>query len=268
MQISKTCSEDACTGIAKAKGLCLRCYGRAYYEIQRLEKAAERASVCARTACENVLYRFGLSGSSEYCSTRCRDVARRRAGFSPSPACCFEPCANLLDMGGWLLDPELGRKISYCSPKCQNREARRLEKLRTPARTCEIEGCEKRHVAKGLCKSHWNARNREINGREPSTWNDAGRDAYHRRRARQRDTKTGSPVRREAIGFRDGWICQICLESVDPALAYPDPRSPSLEHVVPLSRGGAHDPSNVVIAHLRCNLAKGARTLPVSNLTG
>ena len=153
MQISKTCSEDACTGIAKAKGLCLRCYGRAYYEIQRLKKAAERASVCARTACQNVLYRFGLSGASEYCSTGCRNVARRRAGFSPSPVCCYEPCANLLDMGGWLLDPELGRKISYCSPKCQKREARRLGKLRTPARTCEIEGCEKRHAAKGLCKS-------------------------------------------------------------------------------------------------------------------
>ena len=66
---------------------------------------------------------------------------------------------------------------------------------------------------------------------------------------------------------KDAEMSNICLESVDPALAYPDPRSPSLEHVVPLSRGGAHDPSNVVIAHLRCNLSKGARTLPVGNLT-
>ena len=190
-----------------------------------------------------------------------RERQRMKKDAEMSNICAYVDCHNLI----YRLK---GRRMHrYCSPTCQKREARRLEKLRTPARTCEIEGCEKRHAAKGLCKSHWKARNREINGREPSTWNDTGRDAYHRRRARQRDTKTGSPVRREAIGFRDGWICQICLESVDPALAYPDPRSPSLEHVVPLSRGGAHDPSNVVIAHLRCNLSKGARTLPVGNLT-
>lgn len=35
--------------------------------------------------------------------------------------------------------------------------------------------------------------------------------------------------------------------------------SVSLDHVVPLSQGGAHDPANVQLAHLTCNVRKGAQ---------
>lgn len=37
------------------------------------------------------------------------------------------------------------------------------------------------------------------------------------------------------------------------ALQYPHPMSPSLDHIEPLSLGGAHDPANVRLAHLKCN---------------
>ncbi|NKT05174.1 hypothetical protein GS485_11095 [Rhodococcus hoagii] len=42
-------------------------------------------------------------------------------------------------------------------------------------------------------------------------------------------------------------------------MVYPHPKSASLDHVIPLSCGGAHDPSNVALAHLACNVAKGDR---------
>ncbi|WP_158070491.1 HNH endonuclease [Streptomyces luteocolor] len=35
--------------------------------------------------------------------------------------------------------------------------------------------------------------------------------------------------------------------------------SPSLDHVIPLSRGGSHRRDNVQLAHLRCNLRKNNR---------
>jgi 5-methylcytosine-specific restriction endonuclease McrA len=44
---------------------------------------------------------------------------------------------------------------------------------------------------------------------------------------------------------------------VDKRLAWPDPKSASLDHVRPISRGGSHTYFNVQLAHLTCNLKKG-----------
>lgn len=56
---------------------------------------------------------------------------------------------------------------------------------------------------------------------------------------------------------RDGWVCGICDERVLKSLRYPDPRSASLDHVVPLSRGGAHTRANTRCSHLVCNVGRG-----------
>lgn len=55
---------------------------------------------------------------------------------------------------------------------------------------------------------------------------------------------------------RDRWICGICNKKVDILLSYPHPMSKSLDHIVPLSKGGAHSFENCQTAHLRCNLLK------------
>lgn len=54
-------------------------------------------------------------------------------------------------------------------------------------------------------------------------------------------------------------ICGICGDWVDMDLAYPDPGSPSIDHVVPYAHGGSHDLSNLQLAHLRCNHVKSDR---------
>ena len=43
---------------------------------------------------------------------------------------------------------------------------------------------------------------------------------------------------------------------VDKDLMWPDPMSASLDHIVPLSRGGTHTLDNVQLAHLACNERK------------
>ena len=55
---------------------------------------------------------------------------------------------------------------------------------------------------------------------------------------------------------RDDWLCGLCGEPVDKDLAWPDPTSASLDHIIPLSRGGAHTLDNVQLAHLVCNIRK------------
>ena len=55
---------------------------------------------------------------------------------------------------------------------------------------------------------------------------------------------------------RDKWICKICNEPVDKYLPYPNPMSASLDHIIPMSKGGHHTIDNVQLAHLECNKKK------------
>ena len=61
---------------------------------------------------------------------------------------------------------------------------------------------------------------------------------------------------------RDGGICGLCGQPVDRSLAYPHPMSGTVDHVVPLSRGGAQSLDNTQLAHARCNISKGNREAP------
>lgn len=83
------------------------------------------------------------------------------------------------------------------------------------------------------------------------------RDRKYRskRRAQLREAVVDD-VRPEDIFDRDGWRCGICGRKVHRALRAPHPRSASLDHIVPLSAGGAHVAENLQCSHLGCNVRK------------
>lgn len=63
--------------------------------------------------------------------------------------------------------------------------------------------------------------------------------------------------------------CHICGQPIDYTLKSPDPRSFVIDHVVPLSKGGADDTSNVKAAHRECNSKKRARLVaPIVRRSG
>ena len=80
------------------------------------------------------------------------------------------------------------------------------------------------------------------------------------RRARKKTTQV-EPINNVVVFKRDSWICQICNEKVDISLEYPHPFSSSLDHIVPLAKGGAHTMDNIQLAHLKCNIKKHAKLL-------
>lgn len=87
---------------------------------------------------------------------------------------------------------------------------------------------------------------------------DRARAKVQRRRARI----AGAFVEDIDLGVvfeRDSGICGICGELVDPALKWPDRMSKTLDHIVPLSRGGLHEYSNAQLAHAVCNSRKSDR---------
>lgn len=78
------------------------------------------------------------------------------------------------------------------------------------------------------------------------------------RRAAQRGAD-GNRIDPLDIFGRDGWVCQLCADPVLPFVRWPHPRSASIDHTVPISRGGPHVESNLQLAHLGCNAAKRDR---------
>lgn len=76
---------------------------------------------------------------------------------------------------------------------------------------------------------------------------------------RLRDGAINVRYSRDAIFERDGWVCYLCKLPVDRTLKFPDAGSPTLDHVVTLSRGGDNSPDNVRLAHFFCNSTKGIK---------
>lgn len=75
--------------------------------------------------------------------------------------------------------------------------------------------------------------------------------------------RNGRPYRRLCAQLRARHDpCWICGHDIDLTLDPRDPWSWTLDHAVPLSRGGSLlDPANARSAHRRCNSARGNRTI-------
>ncbi|MER6183009.1 HNH endonuclease [Streptomyces sp. NPDC001652] len=84
------------------------------------------------------------------------------------------------------------------------------------------------------------------------------RAAKDRRRALERDAFV-EHVSRPEVYERDQWTCQLCGEAVLRDEVVPHPQAPTLDHVIPLARGGTHEPANVQLAHYICNSTKTYR---------
>lgn len=60
------------------------------------------------------------------------------------------------------------------------------------------------------------------------------------------------------LGDQQGWVCEWCNEPVDRDAERVADR-PSLDHIIPISRGGTNDLPNLHMLHFRCNAEKGAK---------
>lgn len=70
-------------------------------------------------------------------------------------------------------------------------------------------------------------------------------------------------VSRLDVFNRDKWTCQLCGRPTPRRLLrdYRHPSAPTLDHIVPTSRGGAHISANLQCACRACNSRKGAQTV-------
>lgn len=223
------------------------CYSSGHNEDARKRRRASAAvkpcDVCGK---DFILTHHGM----RFCSKDCRNQARNARRATPrSPAAKI--CGHC---GTEFQTPPRGPDPLWCSQKCRwaARRARTPKvgrwtgpRPRTVQATCQLCGgqfCCTRRDAK-LCSKCGSRTEKHLAG-------------VHRRAVRLHAASVERVVRAD-IFARDNWICQLCGWFVLQEDTWPHPMSASLDHVVPLSRGGTHEPANVQLAHLRCNIRKG-----------
>lgn len=203
-----------------------------------------------------------------YCGRKCNRRAceiRRSIAKQAARQASAHPCKQC---GGPVEVKTRGPVPKVCSSFCDEvlRGMRRPAPL--PPMVCALPDCVRIfvpvHDHQRCCserhgKMLYNRESRADGRQKTDPWNDRRRDSYHRRRALKKGATSGGPVRLAEVAMRDRRRCHLCGSSVDLARVWPDPMSPSLDHLVPLTRGGPHAPENVRLAHLRCNVAKGNR---------
>jgi 5-methylcytosine-specific restriction endonuclease McrA len=79
------------------------------------------------------------------------------------------------------------------------------------------------------------------------------------RRVDPRRKTTAYYKARKVVLLPDPLFCELCGYLIDKRLRYPEPGSASVDHIIPLSRGGdPADRSNMRPAHLGCNSRRGS----------
>lgn len=187
----------------------------------------------------------------KYCSAKCREQAKYAKWYKPreptdrvcpgclnvfaakwnTKYCCKEcqlACKSIARSCGYCGKVFMGvGDVSFCSRTCTNKarfyadpidekQANQLRVIRR--RECRARACAVRR-----------ARHNGVSWRR---------------------------ISRNDVFERDGWVCQICGRECLRGASTQDPASPTLDHVIPLSRGGAHNLNNVRLACWACNSKK------------
>lgn len=136
-------------------------------------------------------------------------------------------------------------------------------KIRVPRTECRIRGCKKPPGrGRSLCFMHITRFKRHGSFHKPpgrkyvrldyETWRDRKSQAHTRRMRLLRNARF-EPYERHAVFERDHWVCWICGKKINRRRKGRESLAPSIDHVIPLSRGGDDTLSNVRAAHFGCN---------------
>jgi hypothetical protein len=183
------------------------------------------------------------------CGRRCGAQINSRI-IQAAPKSCAVHWSSCLVCGTWIT--QLG-KVTCAGGVCriQHSLAKQRAAYVPTARptTVPCEDCGRPHTTPtafncGVCKRCQKRRKRRLYGEN------------HRQRARHFGVRY-EHVDAQRVFERDRWCCQLCGRKVNRAVKYPHPDYPSLDHVIPMSRGGDHGYANVQCAHFLCNSTKG-----------
>lgn len=218
------CKEDGCDRPLRARGMC----AMHYKQWARSEGRLNEKKLVACVVCSTEVERHGGGGrkTGAVCSERCRYYLR----YGKFPA-----STELVGPVPKLYGPE-PPPAGYVNPYLRERLGKRV-------------------FAQGSC--YWCG----VGFTAIAFGNNLPRycsDKCKARRDNAKYKKFSIPVRvRRSIYERDGWQCQICFEPTSRVYDHDDIWSPTLDHILPQSFGGTHEPENLRLCHMICNSERG-----------
>lgn len=201
---------------------------------------------------------------------RAANNLRRRVARLPR-----RPKARPCRQCGTTFTPKMD-KGAFCSTRCCNRAMSVRNQARENARRRSVSATRRQRRMRPrqcvVCDVVFTPS--RIKGRCCSKrclirdWADRHPDLTRARQLVRRAQKRRVPyehISPRVVFERDAWTCQLCHRPTPEQLVKTrSPWRPTIDHIVPLSKGGPHLYSNVQCACLSCNLKKGARTMEQS----
>ena len=142
----------------------------------------------------------------------------------------------------------------YCSLECVKERDRRKAKERY-----EYDPVEPTERTCTICSGiFYSSRPKQKTCSKKCRWrlNRRMKKAASKRREAAKRANEHETIHYDEVFRRDKWRCWICGQKVNRKAVAPDPLSPSIDHVIPLARGGSHTYDNVKCAHFMCNSVK------------
>jgi 5-methylcytosine-specific restriction endonuclease McrA len=243
----RPCLIEECEGLTgkrgTARGLCSKHYSRwqKYGDALYAAPPRERVTVCTVDGCDLAVKAIRLCSKHHTRLLRYGSPTARLKGEVVDGKRICPGCGGDKPLAGY--SPHRGTKSGFqvyckpCSAARTHRSRQRPEFVRTPR-----DMDQARDYARRWREAH----------------PDAVRSFAAARRAR-RQAATTEKFSVAEIFQRDNWTCHLCGSAIDRELRFPDSWSASLDHVIPLSKGGAHSRANCAASHLFCNISKKDR---------
>lgn len=253
-------------------------------ERDRRYREASKAHPRYSSMCEECGESFGTQRrTTRYCSVACRNKANPRNAALRTAKCgfcgekfqskrsgamyCSRECNNRAayavryppilprecEYCGEIYQP-VKKSARYCGKECQGKAwyDRNYTPIIPVMITVACEYCEMKFQA-------WRTTRKYCSKRcdfyaHPDRW-----ARSHKARAERYGVEYEGDIDRLEILDRDNWVCHICSRPIGQSYVWPDGRMGSMDHVVPVSKGGPHTSDNLKAAHLICNIQKSNR---------
>lgn len=188
--------------------------------------------------------------------------------------CSYEGCTSMTQ--AFLCDKHAGRygkicKEQDCSKKCYSSNTLCPEHSKAEKKNCEVcgkpSGIRRKHEKCSYIERHgeeaWRVhiseqakRSRKNNPNQSNL----DRNSKHKRRMLLQEQWVEN-VELDMLYLRDRGMCGICVEVVNIELKAPHRRSATVDHILPVSKGGEHSYANTQLAHFACNSGKKDRII-------